>query len=149
MGFNLAKFGKVKVLKNVSIRCTTVQTCQLMTLLKQCLGSIQFWCGSGSWISTGKKDLLIFLTNFFQKFRFGVLEWKKFVFFCIFWLIFYPLDPDPGSQNLADPDPKHCLNTYLSKYWRLYYFIYIQIFLKNPANRSLFLSFSKPLPFLS
>ena len=28
-------------------------------------------------------------------------------------------DPDRGSQNLADPtdpDPKHCLNTYLSKY---------------------------------
>ena len=34
---------------------------------------------------------------------------KKF-FFCNFWLIFYPLDPDPGSQNPADPtdpDPKH------------------------------------------
>ena len=32
-------------------------------------------------------------------------------FFCSFWLIFCPLDPDPGSQNLADPtdpDPKHC-----------------------------------------
>ena len=37
--------------------------------------------------------------------------------FCSFWLIFYPLDPnpwirifvdpDPGSQNLADLDPKH------------------------------------------
>ena len=38
---------------------------------------------------------------------------KKF-FFGSFWLIFYPLDPDPdpGSQNLADPtdpDPKYCL----------------------------------------
>ncbi len=32
-------------------------------------------------------------------------------FFCSFWLNFCPLDPDPGSQNLADPtdpDPKHC-----------------------------------------
>ena len=34
-------------------------------------------------------------------------------FFCIFWLIFYPLDPDPGSQNLADPtDPKHCFKDF-------------------------------------
>ena len=54
-----------------------------------------------------KKDLPIFLTkNNFQIFC--------FIFFCSFWLIFYPLDPDPdpGSQNLADPtdpDPKHCL----------------------------------------
>ena len=34
------------------------------------------------------------------------------MFFCSFWLIFHPLDPAPGSQNLADPmdpDPKHCL----------------------------------------
>ena len=44
-------------------------------------------------------------------------------FFGSFWLIFYPLDPDPGCQNLADPtdpDLKHCLqgnllNLYLSK----------------------------------
>ena len=37
---------------------------------------------------------------------------SKKVLFCSFWLIFYPLDPDPGSQNLADPtdpNPKHCL----------------------------------------
>ena len=34
-------------------------------------------------------------------------------FFCSFWLIFYPLDsdPDPGSQNLADPvKPKFIFN---------------------------------------
>ena len=33
-------------------------------------------------------------------------------FFCSYRLIFCPLDPDPGSQNLADstdPDPKHLL----------------------------------------
>ena len=39
--------------------------------------------------------------------------------FCSFWLIFYPLDPDPGSQNLADPtdpDPKHW-----QKYTESYY----------------------------
>ena len=45
----------------------------------------------------------------------------KTPFFCSFWLIFLPLDPDSwisyfsdpdlGSQNLADPtDPKHCVN---------------------------------------
>ena len=34
-------------------------------------------------------------------------------FFCSFWLIICPLDPhifadpDPVSQNLANPDPKH------------------------------------------
>ena len=62
-----------------------------------------------------------------------VLGVKKY-FFCSFWLIFYPLDPDifahpdPGSQNLADPkdsdpgsqnledptdpDPKHWFKVY-------------------------------------
>ena len=28
----------------------------------------------------------------------------KTVFFFSFWLFFSPLDPDPGSQNLTDPD---------------------------------------------
>ena len=41
------------------------------------------------------------------------------MFFCSFWLLFYPLDPDsrirpdPGRQNLADPtdpDPKYYLH---------------------------------------
>ena len=37
---------------------------------------------------------------------------SKKAFFCSFWLKFCPLDPNPGSQNLADPtapDPKHCI----------------------------------------
>ena len=32
------------------------------------------------------------------------------IFLCSFWLLFYLLDPDPGSQSLADPmdpDSKH------------------------------------------
>ena len=41
---------------------------------------------------------------------------SKKVFFCSFWLTFYPLDPDLESQNLADPtdpdpDPKHCFQS--------------------------------------
>ena len=56
--------------------------------------------------------------SFFKSSDFGFRSKK--VFFCSFWLIFYPLDPDPyifadpdpdqGSQNLADPtdpDAKH------------------------------------------
>ena len=57
---------------------------------------------------------------FFKSSDFGFRSKKGF--FCSFWLIFYPAlgsgsvdphifaDPDPGSQNLADPtdpDPKH------------------------------------------
>ena len=30
----------------------------------------------------------------------------KNIFFGSFWLILCPLDP--GSQNIADPDPEHC-----------------------------------------
>ena len=52
----------------------------------------------------------IFIISFFKSsdLSLGV----KSLFFCRFWLIFYPLDPDPGSQNLTDPtdpdpDPKH------------------------------------------
>ena len=53
-----------------------------------------------------------FYNLFFSKVQILDLEVKKV--FCSFLLIFYPLDPDPdpGSQNLAnpmDPDSKHCL----------------------------------------
>ena len=53
----------------------------------------------------------IFLISLF--FNSSNLGFKgKIVFVCSFWLILCPLDPDPdpGSQNLADPtdpDPKH------------------------------------------
>ena len=103
----------------------------------ECLGSIKFWCGSGSWIRTGKKwiririqvilNLMIFLIkNNFQIFCFIFFAYfysktwwtiesfrnekifiiyffksselgfrsNKVVFFS-FWLISYPLDPDP------------------------------------------------------
>ena len=105
----------------------------------QCLGSIKFWCGSGSgsWIGTGKKMdpdpshfsnflfyffSLIFILKLDEPFRnqkiFIISLFKssdlgfrsKKVLFCSFWLIFYPLDP--GSQNLANPtdqDHKHYL----------------------------------------
>ena len=67
------------------------------------------WCGSGSWIHIGKKWIRIQI-----RIRIQVISLRL----CSFWLIFYPLDPDPhiladpdpGSQNLADPDPKHCSN---------------------------------------
>ena len=89
----------------------------------QCLGSIKFWCGSGSgsWIGTGKKMdpdpshfsnflfyffSLIFILKLDEPFRnqkiFIISLFKssdlgfrsKKVLFCIFWLIVYPLDPD-------------------------------------------------------
>ena len=44
----------------------------------------------------------------------------KKVFFCSFWLIFYPLDPDPGSQNLADLDPKHWMVPLFIGHYHLY-----------------------------
>ena len=64
---------------------------------------------------------------FFQEFRFGLRKKKKF---CSFWLFFLPIesgsvdphifaDPDPISQNLADPtdpDSKHCYYYYQSTY---------------------------------
>ena len=47
------------------------------------------------------------------RFKSSDLGFRSKVYFCSFWMIFYPLDPDqdPGSQNLAnptDPDLKHC-----------------------------------------
>ena len=65
------------------------------------------------------EDLLTFLKRqnfqifcrffaYFCEFRFE----RKKGFFCSFWLIYCYLDPDPGSQNLADPtdpDPEQCL----------------------------------------
>ena len=51
--------------------------------------------------------------------NFSIVQiWVLRVNFFFFWLIFYPVDPhifadpDPGSQNSADPtdpDPKHWL----------------------------------------
>ena len=41
----------------------------------------------------------IFITSLFSKVQIWVLEVK--IFFCSFWLIFYPLDPDP----------KHCFKS--------------------------------------
>ena len=46
--------------------------------------------------------------RFFIKIQILVIE--PIFFFLQFLVdIFYPLDPDPESQNLADPDPNHCL----------------------------------------
>ena len=65
------------------------------------------------------EEIFIISLSFFSQVQIWGFGVKK-IFFCSFWLIFYPLDPDPhifadpdpGSQNLADktdPDPKHCL----------------------------------------
>ena len=67
---------------------------------------------------------LILMLNFDEPFRnqeifiislFSIVQtWALRVkfFFCSFWLIFCPLDPDPGSQSLADPtDPDPDPNT--------------------------------------
>ena len=54
----------------------------------------------------------IFTISLFSIVQIWVLRVK--FYFCSIWLIFCPLDPDPGSQNLADPldpDPKHCIKT--------------------------------------
>ena len=55
---------------------------------------------------------IFIISRFFKSSGFGFRSKK--VYFSNFWLIFYPLDPDsdpdPGSQNPADPtdpDPKH------------------------------------------
>jgi len=48
------------------------------------------------------RDQEIFYNLFFQHFRFGI--------FLQFLVKIFPLDPNPGRQNLADPtdpDPKH------------------------------------------
>jgi len=42
----------------------------------------------------------IFIISFFKN---SDLGFKSKKFFFSFWLIFYPLEPDPGSQNLPDP----------------------------------------------
>ena len=55
---------------------------------------------------------------FLQKVQIWGLGVKK-VFFLQFLLIFYPLDPDPGSQNLRDPEPKHCCEPWLNFPMRL------------------------------
>ena len=50
------------------------------------------------------------ISSLFQQFRFRLGEHKIYV--CSFWLIFCPLDPDPGTQNVANPtypDPKQAL----------------------------------------
>ena len=55
---------------------------------------------------------IFIISLFFNSSDFG-FESKIFCC-CSFWLIFCPLDPDPGSQNLADPtdpDPKHSLKS--------------------------------------
>ena len=92
------------------------------------------WCGSGSWIRFGKKLQVIFSTIywiFFNKaeFSYCVLFFFAYFYAKTWWIIqksgnFYNLsffnssylgfewilDPDPESQNLADPtdpDPKH------------------------------------------
>ena len=49
----------------------------------------------------------LFTISFFNNSDLGL---RVKIFFCSILLIFCPLDPDPGSQNLADltdPDPKH------------------------------------------
>ena len=49
---------------------------------------------------------IFIISLFFKSSHFGFMSKK--VFFFDFWLIFNPLDPDPdpGSQNVADPtDP--------------------------------------------
>ena len=50
----------------------------------------------------------IFIISLFSLVQIWVLRENNFFF--SFLLIICPLDPDPdqGSQNLADPDPKHC-----------------------------------------
>ena len=57
----------------------------------------------------------IFIISLFSIVQIWVLKVK---FFCSFWLIFCPLDPDPdpGNQNLADPDPKHWLKIMVEGY---------------------------------
>ena len=54
----------------------------------------------------------IFDNLFFATYQIRVLSATSF-FPRSIWLIFYSLDPDPRSQNVADPrdpdpDPKHC-----------------------------------------
>ncbi len=48
-------------------------------------------------------EIKIFLISLFSVVKIWVLGVN---FFFSFWLIFCPLDPDRGRQNLADPNPK-------------------------------------------
>ena len=58
-------------------------------ILNQCLESIQFWCGSGSWIRTGKKWIQIRI--FWHK-----MSSKFFVFF---FLLIFILKLDEPFRN--------------------------------------------------
>ena len=83
--------------------------------------------------------------NFYNIFFFKSSDlgfWCKKDFFCSFWLIFYPLDPDPdpGSQNLADPlnpDPNHSFklwSDYLSRMKRIKIILFFYLKLRQREN---------------
>jgi len=64
----------------------------------------------------------------------------------------FPLDPDPGSQNVedpTDPDPKHCIYVLMLNHLRLHESILILIvsnyLMKLVKNLILFLEEVKPI----
>ena len=73
------------------------QNCKFSYTCYQCLGSIKFWCGSGSWIRTGKKWIRIQVissrfTEFFNK-------KNNFQIFVLFFSLIFILKLDEPFRN--------------------------------------------------